>query len=174
MEWYYILGIISYAIFIVQSLLSVIGSDFDFDIDVDGDIDFNGGDIFSFKGFLHFSLGFTTWLMSCDHFNCTSNWFIFYGGALISGFVLMYLLGLAYKLCMKLNYTPEKIDVDHMIGIVYLSLGKDGDMNMYTLTVPMSSGTIQVDALSEKVYNFGDKVRIKKGINGVLYIDDND
>ena len=63
MEWYYILGIISYGIFIVQFILSNLGfGDTDIDIDLDGDIDFDVSDLLSFKGLIHFLMGFSGWL----------------------------------------------------------------------------------------------------------------
>ena len=38
MAWYYILGIVSYSIFIIQFLLSNIGiGDTEFDVDIDGE-----------------------------------------------------------------------------------------------------------------------------------------
>ena len=65
MEWYYILGIISYGIFIVQFLLSNLfgWGDLDLDIDFDGEPDFGLGDVLSFKGLVHFAMGFSGWLM---------------------------------------------------------------------------------------------------------------
>ena len=64
MEWYYILGIISYSIFILQFILSNIGiGDSDIDIDCDGDSDFSINDLLSFKGLIHFAMGFSGWLM---------------------------------------------------------------------------------------------------------------
>lgn len=51
MEWYYILGIISYGIFIIQFILSNLGiSDTDLDVDFDGNVDFSVSDLLSFKG----------------------------------------------------------------------------------------------------------------------------
>lgn len=67
MEWYYILGIISYGIFILQFCLSFIGGDTemdtDIDIDLDGEADFSFSDLISFKGLIHFLMGLSGWLM---------------------------------------------------------------------------------------------------------------
>ena len=63
MEWYYVLGIISYGIFIVQFILSNLGfGDTDIDIDLDGNVDFDVSDLLSFKGLIHFLMGFSGWL----------------------------------------------------------------------------------------------------------------
>ena len=63
MEWYYILGIISYGIFIIQFILSNLGiSDTDLDVDFDGNVDFSVSDLLSFKGLIHFAMGFSGWL----------------------------------------------------------------------------------------------------------------
>lgn len=170
MEWYYILGIISYSVFIMQAILSLIGSDFDFDIDMDGDIDFDGGDIFSFKGFIHFCLGLTTWLMIFDHFVENVNPFIFYGGAVVFGIFLVYLLSKAYKLCMKLNCIPDNADANGKQGYIYLYLGNDNGIHKYTVNVATGNGTIMVDALSDRKYEIGDTVSIGKTSSGSLYI----
>lgn len=65
MEWYYILGIISYGIFILQFCLSFIGGDteMDTDIDLDGEADFSFSNLISFKGLIHFLMGLSGWLM---------------------------------------------------------------------------------------------------------------
>lgn len=64
MEWYYILGAVSYGIFIVQFILSSFGFlETDLDVDFDGNVDFNVSDLLSFKGLIHFAMGFSGWLM---------------------------------------------------------------------------------------------------------------
>ena len=64
MEWYYVLGAISYGIFIVQFILSSFGFlETDLDVDFDGNVDFSVSDLLSFKGLVHFAMGFSGWLM---------------------------------------------------------------------------------------------------------------
>lgn len=58
---YYILGGIAYGIFILQFIISWVAGEFDVDVDFDGDADFDVSDVVSFKGFIHFLMGFGGW-----------------------------------------------------------------------------------------------------------------
>ena len=49
---YYILGGIAYGIFILQFIISWVAGEFDVDVD------FDVSDVVSFKGFIHFFMGF--------------------------------------------------------------------------------------------------------------------
>ena len=51
---YYILGGIAYGIFILQFIISWVAGEFDVDFDGDADV----SDVVSFKGFIHFFMGF--------------------------------------------------------------------------------------------------------------------
>lgn len=102
MAWYYILGIISYGIFLVQFLLSNIGiGDTDFDVDFDGEADFDASDLLSFKGLIHFAMGFSGWLMVAGKVTVAS-----LAAASVIGFLFMVILYYAYKVCMKFNSEP--------------------------------------------------------------------
>ena len=59
MSWYLILFVATFAIFIVKLLISVFAGDFDLDVDLDGDSDCDTSSAFSFKGALHFLMGFS-------------------------------------------------------------------------------------------------------------------
>lgn len=98
LEWYYILGIISYGIFLVQFVLSFILGDFDIDVDFDGNSDFDSSSILSFKGLIHFLMGFSGWLMLIGKVTLIH---IIIG--ILFGIVFIVLLYYIYKLCMKFN-----------------------------------------------------------------------
>lgn len=124
MEWYYILGIISYGIFIIQFILSIFGwGDIDLDIDFDGETDFDVGDLISFKGLVHFTMGFSSWLMAVGKVTTTT-----ISIAVLTGIVFVFFLYLAYQLCMKLNSEPTAKQGVGLIGervYVYVVLKND-------------------------------------------------
>lgn len=113
MEWYYILGIISYGIFIVQFLLSNFfgWGDLDLDIDFDGEPDFGLGDVLSFKGLVHFAMGFSGWLMLAGKVTLTT-----LAIASVIGFVFIVILYYAYRLCLKFNSEPQIKSGESLVG----------------------------------------------------------
>lgn len=56
---YYIIGGVAYGIFILQFIISWVAGELD--VDFDGDADFDIGDVVSFKGLIHFLMGFGGW-----------------------------------------------------------------------------------------------------------------
>lgn len=58
---YYIIGGVAYGIFILQFIISWVAGELDVDVDFDGDADFDIGDVVSFKGLIHFLMGFGGW-----------------------------------------------------------------------------------------------------------------
>ncbi len=113
MEWYYYLGAISYGIFIIQTILSFIGidSDLDVDFDMDGDIDVFGSDIISFKGLIHFAMGFSGWLMITK--STTIPNLCVAGGV---GLVFVIVLYLLCKMFMKLSQENVAKEGDDLVG----------------------------------------------------------
>lgn len=103
MEWYYILGVISYGIFIVQFIFSLFGGDTDLDVDFDGESDFNASSLLSFKGLIHFAMGFSGWLMLTEEVTPVT---VCIG--IITGLLFMILLYYLYKLCMKFHSEPTE------------------------------------------------------------------
>ena len=71
MAWYYILFFSVVAFFIIKTILSWMFGDVDVDFDADGDIDFDISSMISFKGVLHFLLGFSTYLAATARFDRT-------------------------------------------------------------------------------------------------------
>ena len=118
MEWYYTLGIISYGIFIIQFLLSLFGGDTDLDVDFDGESDFDASSLLSFKGLVHFAMGFSGWLMLVGEVSLIT---ICIG--IIAGLIFMVILYYLYKLCMRFHSEPtEKRGVELVGHNVVVSL----------------------------------------------------
>lgn len=169
LEWYYILGMIAYGIFILQTVLSIIIGDFGFDINFDGNIDFDGSDILSFKGFIHFLMGFSGWLMLADKFQATFPLVGNLWGGILVGFTLMIVLYYIYKFCYKLRNEGthlEKEELVNLVGTVYLA----GDFYYY-ITVNIGGCTTEVKVYcNDPVFKKGDKVVIKSYKDGKYYI----
>ena len=112
MEWYAIVLIASSALFV----LSTIGSLFFGDLDLDTDLDVGSGfmlsDVFSFKGLIHFTIGFSLSLTLMKGFTLLS---VTVG--VITGVVFVLVLYYLYKflfdkLQQNLKYTTEINDVE--------------------------------------------------------------
>lgn len=170
MQYYYILGAFAYGIFILQTLLSFFAGDADVDVDFDGDVDGIGSDILSFKGLIHFLMGFSGWLMLNDQLGCdTGVW-----SSIIAcgvGLLFMVLLYFTYKMCMKLQHTPDVAEGEQMVGKygkVYMHLKNDHfivirEGNEYDAVLSAPSG------FPEK----GDTVMFDGYKNGQYYITKN-
>lgn len=111
LEWYYILGIISYGIFLIQFILSFIFGDFDIDIDFDNELDFDSNSLLSFKGLIHFLMGFSGWLMLIGKVTLIH---IIIG--IIFGIIFVILLYYIYKLCMKFNSQRTINEYEKLVG----------------------------------------------------------
>lgn len=101
---YYILGGIAYGIFILQFIISWVAGEFD--VDFDGDADFDVSDVVSFKGFIHFLMGFGGWtsIKQLLGYEVTRiDWLI----GFFIGLVFVFMLYHLYKFCMKLQKLPK-------------------------------------------------------------------
>lgn len=164
MAWYYILGIVSYSIFIIQFLLSNIGiGDTEFDVDIDGESDFDFSDLISFKGFVHFVMGFSGFLMLIEKVNVLT-----ISIACVVGVALMFVLYLVYKLCMKFNSEPTVKAGSDLIGEVVM------------VYLPLSNGTCickvnapeyrEITCQADTEVSVGDILSIKSYKDGIYYI----
>lgn len=159
MKWYYILGMISYGIFLFQFLLSVIGADTDLDVDLDGDADLDASSLFSFKGLIHFLMGFSGWLMlvgKISYFTvCT---------AVVVGVVFMILLFYLYKLCMRFHSEPTEKSGVNLIGytVKVITVFKDGTC----LCAPANLPYQEIQCYSSSPVKAGDLRTISSYKNG--------
>lgn len=132
MTWYVIVLIASAALFLITTIGSLIFGELDLNIDVDADGgDFPGGDIFSFKGLVHFALGFSLTLTLMKEVTITSVSIGIIAGVVFV-LVLYYLYKVTYtKLQQNIKYTDEIAEMDaevyfwnesRKIGEVFISL----------------------------------------------------
>lgn len=162
MEWYYILGIVSYGIFIVQFILSNLGiSDTDIDVDFDGNVDFDVSSLLSFKGLVHFAMGFSGWLMLSGKVTT-----IDFAIAAVIGIIFMIILYYLYRLCMKFNSEPTtKVGIQLVGSSATVYVPYVGDK--YICTLPDSRELVCV---SSSRLTPGDVVKIESYINGVYHV----
>jgi hypothetical protein len=133
MAWYVIVLIASAALFLVTTVGSLFFGEMDFNVDTDMDVggDFLGGDMFSFKGLLHFAMGFSLTLTLMKEVTITSVC-IGIGAGLVFVFVLYFLYKFIYtKSQQSMKYTDEIAEMDaevyfwnenRKIGEVFVSL----------------------------------------------------
>ena len=120
MAWYDIVLLVSSILFLLSTIGSLLfgGIDVDFNTDVDIDIDAGGtlfSDIFSFKGLLHFCIGFSLVLTLMREVNLAS---VSYG--VITGLVFAVVLYFLYKFMYEkaqqsMKYTHDIKDMDEEV-----------------------------------------------------------
>lgn len=102
-------------IFCIQMILNIFGGDIDIDTDIDAD------DIISFKGILHFLLGFSVYITVLGEIN-----FINIMGGLISGFIFAFVLYKTYKFIYKLGSSKIREEYSELVYReceIYTNLG---------------------------------------------------
>ena len=171
MEWYYILGIISYGIFFLQFCLSFIGGDIetdaDIDIDFDGEADFSFSDLISFKGLIHFLMGLSGWFMLTGEVT-TINIVI----ACIVGIFFVLILYYIYKLVLNLQSIPtrkEGIELVGSIATIYLTL-ESISRNHCICTINNGGITEEINCITSSPVKVGDKRIILDYRNGIYHI----
>lgn len=180
LEWYNILFFLCLGIFVIKLIISLILGDIDVDFDFDGDIDFDISSVFSFKGVLHFLLGFSSYLATVAHFDTNYSFdpYKFNTGdyilAVSCGLLFMIVLFYLYKLMMKLNhYNTNEIDLN---GYKCTILGKnsmDPETHEYSYYVlvntPMGSRNITVLSF-EGDFTIGSEHKIYMNEHGIYCI----
>lgn len=154
MDWYTILFITVFSFFLIKLVISFFAGDFDLDVDLDGDVDVDASSMFSFKGVLHFLMGFSAFLFGKSfstsvnivdgHVQFTAADYIF---AILSGILLSVILYFSYKVATKANCEPKQPQdlINNSSGTIYLNLG-DG---LYSVETHTAAGTINIDARCE-------------------------
>ena len=179
MAWYTILFITVASLFIVKLAISLFAGDIDMDVDFDGDSDFDTSSAFSFKGALHFLLGFSSYLLMRAHtstINIVDGKVQFSAGdfiwAFIVGVLVMVALFYAYKLALKANNStkdPEDL-IDNAKGTIYINLGNGS----YSVQAHTPAGTTNVTAFySGDELEVGTEVTLEKEGNNIFikYLD---
>lgn len=167
MNWYFILFITVFSIFCLKSLVTWFFGEVEIDVDFDGDVDIDVSSMFSFKGILHFLLGFSTILSAIGYNNThsltapyTFPWWA-YAFAILIGMLTMVGLFFLYKGMMKLNhYTTDNPKFDGLKGVVRVRTSGDV-FNEYALIVYTPQGMHQITAYSPEYFGIGEEAVIK-------------
>ena len=151
MAWYYILFLILLVYFVIKTVLVWFLGDFDIDFDADGDVDFDFTSLLSFKGIMHFLLGFSGYLSAvarlCSDYSgqaVASFSPLQYAIATGVGFALMIALWYMYKMMMKLTHVPDDPKIVGRKCIVTLNRG-NGE---YVVGVQTPQGTFTREVIS--------------------------
>lgn len=170
MEWYTILFFASLLAFAVQGILSLLGTEFD--LDASSGPDFDMGDLFSFKGIVHFCIGFSGWLnigVKIWGHLCI----VEYITAIIIGAIFMLILYFSYKLIhSNLEHVPSNPTLKDFVGQrgkIYLTSHNREEL-IYYITVTFNGKTEEVVAFSHKFFRKGEEVTIQEYKDGKLYI----
>jgi hypothetical protein len=171
---YYSLAIAAYSIFLIQFFVAMFGgSDMDADIDFDGDgaMDLTWGDIFSFKGLIHFLMGFAGWLSLTAAKGSPILWYDYVIALAIGvGFVLM--LVFLGKLLMKLRQEPTGTSgwdyVGHD-GFITVVCSDEPDV-YYVMLKDLGSTELKVYSRSKTKYKLASEVTIISYEDGKYFI----
>ena len=169
---YYSLAIAAYSIFLIQFIIAIAGgSDLDMDIDFDGDGvgDLSWGDIFSFKGIIHFLMGFAGWLSLTSY----TGHIVWYDYLIALAFGIGFVLVLFYLglLLLKLKQEPTGASSKDFIGQKgTITIVCSDEPNTYYVTLSGNAGTeLKVHSLNEE-HKLGDEVIIQAYENEQFYI----
>lgn len=171
MDWYYILFFIVFTIFIIKNIISWVAGEVDVDFDLDGDIDFDISSMFSFKGVLHFLLGFSAYLSLVSYFyGNTKIIFADYLTAIIVGFAFMIGLWYLYKLMMKFNHVNyDNPDFSGMDCTVLTNLGNGKYIVM--INTPQGSFKKTMNHMNnDQDISIGSQLRIAKDMSNNEYV----
>lgn len=177
MAWYYILFFVSFGFFIFKSLISWLFGDLDIDYDFDGDVDFDISSIFSFKGLLHFLIGFSTYLSIIARLLGTTNEVYHfkvehYIIASLIGLAFMLIMFFAYKMMSKLNHTPDEINLNNQVCSILINNGPCSELEYsYTVLVNTVCGSRKVNVISKRSnLQIGSEHVITENEQGIYYI----
>lgn len=168
---YYILGGIAYGIFILQFIISWVAGEFDVDVNFDGDADFDISDVMSFKGAIHFLMGFGGWTSTKQLLGNEVTWIDWLVGFFI-GLVFVFMLYHLYKFCMKLQNLPTREPLPNLVGrtaIIYVGF----NTSHYLVFVEINGCMQELDvySINNIEYPNGTSVTIRKYEDNKLYID---
>ena len=171
MDWYYILFVVVFTIFIIKNIISWIAGEVDVDFDLDENIDYDISSMFSFKGIIHFLLGFSSYLSLNGYFHGNAKIiFTDYVIGIIVGCVFMIGLWYLYKLMMKFNHANhDNPDFFGMDCTVLTNLGNGSYVVM--INTPQGSFKKTINHINnDKDISIGSQLRIAKDMSNNKYV----
>ena len=171
MEWtfeniIYVIAGVCLGIFAIRVILALIGCDTDFDADADFDL----GDLISFKGVLHFLMGFSGYLSYRFHGKLYTGMHDI-AWACIIGLIVMILLYFTYMLLAKLDSPQKDLDPEKLVGLKgIVDVVIDEERHIFRITVPYDINALTVTARSNKSWKPSDEVTILAFTNNFYLI----
>lgn len=175
-QWYYLLFFVSIAFFLIKTVISWVAGEVDVDFDADGDTDFDVSSMFSFKGCLHFLLGFSTFLSAVAKFEHPTESYVSFSGfeyvcAAFVGVIFTVVLFILYKTMMKLNHNTD--NMPNFDGCECSILTKNDD-GTYGVLIKTYNGTYKKDypiaRFFEGSLSIGSTHKIQQIADGSYYI----
>ena len=168
MNWYEIVLIASAALFLLTTIGSLVFGEMDINMDTDVEA-VTGGDIFSFKGLLHFAIGFSLTLTLMKEVTILSVSIGVIAGVIFV-FVLYYLYKMTYtKLQQSMKYT-DKIEEIEAEVYFWNENRKIGEVFVNLEGRPV---TITLEGAEEMKLEKGQKIKVsgtRKSVHPVEFI----
>lgn len=140
-EWIYYAIVVS-LVFVIQSVLSLIGTD----LDTDTDMDVTPSDIVSFKGLTHFLIGFTWSMVVYDNYIIS----------LVSGIFMVFIMYYLYKFMNGLSEDRKLDDDKDIIGRTCEIISSSNDYTEVQIVINGSLVNKQAISKSNKIYKIGE------------------
>lgn len=163
-----IIALVSTGIFLLQFIMSIFFGTLDIDVDGDANPDIDMGSLFSFKGMVHFLIGFG-WakvLFPGDGWHT-------YAIAVVVGLVFMFALFYTYALAFRLQNLRKPERPDALVGRVGRVYINEGD-GRYTIFIERDGAERELDVVSEsgrKDYKTDETISVTKYSQNKYYIE---
>jgi uncharacterized membrane protein len=158
MAWYVIVLIVSAGLFVLTTIVSLLFGDMELDIDADLDIDsgFLVSDVLSFKGLVHFAIGFSLALTLMGEFTLFSA-AVGVATGIVFVLVLYYLYKFVFeKLQQSMKYTNE---INNMEAEVYFWDAKSKTGEVF-ITLEGRPVTVTLNCPEDIHFEKGQKIRV--------------
>lgn len=164
---FWLIALVSTGIFVIQFIISVFFGDVDVDIDGDSSVDTDMSSIVSFKGLVHFGIGFG-WAMVLAGEPTTTALL----AATATGLVFVFVLWKLYVMAGRLQKETPSERPEALVGrygTVYTNMG-DG---RYILQISHNGALRELDVVSESQsdgYRTGERLTVKSYKDNVYYV----
>jgi len=165
MAWYVIVLIVSSGLFVLTTIISLLFGDMDIGVDADLDIDsgFLVSDVLSFKGLVHFTIGFSLALTLIGEFTLFSAT-VGVGTGVVFVLILYYLYKFVFeKFQQRMKYTTE---IDNMDAEVYFWDNKSKIGEVF-VTLEGRPVTVTLKCPEDIHFEKGQKIRVSGTRNSV-------
>ena len=165
---FWLIALVATGIFLIQFVISVFFGDIDVDFDGDATTDTDTGSIVSFKGLVHFGIGFG-WAMVLADEPSTLNILIATAIGVVFVLVLWKLYGLAAHL-QKVNHAEKPEALIGRYGTVYTNIGH----GRYIIQIAYNGALRELDVVSDTGRDYlqtGERLTIKRYDNNIYYVD---